>query len=771
VVHWSIRKKLHVLLLVVFLPAVAVIVATGLNQRRSEIEGARSSALLMVKSLTAQQEQIASATETMLTLLAQLPAVRNLDAQECNRLFADIQRRFPNYSVILAVTPNGDVFAASMPFKPGTINLADRKHVQDAIRTREFSVGEYVVGRISHLKSLNYTYPVFDGKGKLAAVVIAGFNLDEYTRYITKAHPADGVAVAITDWKGVRLFRMPETPTTSPGKPLAPDLVQFLWASGQQYGSYERLSQDGVPRIYAYSQLRLREGSPPYLYMLVGIPRDPILRKANLRLLENLLTLGLAAVLAVVAAWIFVGRMLVNPLNRLVTATRLFGKGAMNVRTGVPHTPDELGELAQSFDDTIALLEARDAERQKAEQALHVASAETELFLTCIPSVLIGLDSSGRITRWNAAAANTFGIDAAQAIGQTLDGCGVQWLHLDLRSEVTQWLTRASFFAPPDLGFKKGEETRFVSLGVQPIARSSGASGLIVTGAEITQRKYLEEQLRQAQKLEAVGQLAAGIAHEINTPAQFVGDNIVFLKESWASIAELVRIPLRIRKEVGGGSLPAGIAEALDRTCQQTDIDFLLAEVPSAIDQARHGIERISKIVRAMKEFSHPGGKEKSFVDINHAIGTTITVARNEWKYVADMVTEFDPSLMPVSCMAGEFNQVMLNLIVNAAQAIGAREAGTKGGKGTITISTTRLPDAVRIAVRDTGTGIPENVRARVFEPFFTTKPVGKGTGQGLALAHTVIVQMHQGQIWFESEVGVGTTFFVQLPATANPQV
>ncbi len=769
-VQWSIRKKLQVLLLVIFLPAVAVIVATGVNERRSEIEEARSNALLMVKGLTAQQEQIASATETMLNLLAQLPAVRNLDVQECNHLFADIQRRFPMYSVILAVTPDGNVVAASMPFKPGSINLADRKHVQDAIRTRDFSVGEYVVGRISNLRSLNYTYPVFDGKEKLAAVVIAGFNLDGYTRYITKAHPADGVSVAIADWKGVRLFRMPETPKTSAGTPLAPDLVQFL-ASGQQYGSYERLSQDGTPRIFAYSQLRLREGAPPYLYMLVGIPRDPILRKANLRLLKNLLVLGIAAVLAVVAAWIFVGRMLVNPLNQLVTAARLFGKGATNVRTGVPHTPDELGELAQSFDDTIALLEARDAERQKAEQALHVASAETELFLTCIPSILIGLDSSGRITRWNAAAASTFGVDAAQAIGQTLDGCGAQWLQLDLRSEVKQWLAHTSFFAPPDLGFKKGEETRFVGLGVQPIARSSGASGFIVTGAEVTQRKYLEEQLRQAQKLEAVGQLAAGIAHEINTPAQFVGDNIAFLKESWASIAELIRISLRMRKELGGGSLPAGIREAVDRTCEGTDIDYLLAEVPSAIDQARDGTERISKIVRAMKEFSHPGGKEKCFVDINHAISTTITVARNEWKYVADVVTEFDSSLTPVSCMAGEFNQVMLNLIVNAAQAIGARQAGTNGGKGTITISTTRLPEAVRIAIHDTGNGIPENIRSRVFEPFFTTKPVGKGTGQGLALAHTVVVQMHKGQIWFESEVGAGTTFFVQLPATASAQV
>jgi hypothetical protein len=190
---WSIRKKLHMLLLVVFVPAVAVIVATGLNQRQSEIEDARRSALLMVKSLAAQQEQIANATETLLTLLAQLPAVRSLDAKQCNDLFGEIHRRFPVYSVILAVTPDGNVFAASTPFNPGSINLSDRKHVKDAIRTRDFSVGEYIVGRISNVRSLNYTYPAFDTKGNLVAIVIVGFNLDEYTRFISKVHPADGV--------------------------------------------------------------------------------------------------------------------------------------------------------------------------------------------------------------------------------------------------------------------------------------------------------------------------------------------------------------------------------------------------------------------------------------------------------------------------------------------------------------------------------------------------------------------------------------------------
>jgi signal transduction histidine kinase len=163
-----------------------------------------------------------------------------------------------------------------------------------------------------------------------------------------------------------------------------------------------------------------------------------------------------------------------------------------------------------------------------------------------------------------------------------------------------------------------------------------------------------------------------------------------------------------------------------------------------------------------MKEFSHPGSEERHPIDINHVIETTVAVAHNEWKYVADLKTNLETSLPPVPCFAGEFQQVMLNLLVNAAHAIGDMQG--HNGKGTITITTTHDRDCAEIRVQDSGTGIAEEFRPRIFEPFFTTKEVGKGTGQGLALAHAVIVKKHHGNIWFETEVGKGTTFIVRLP-------
>jgi signal transduction histidine kinase len=169
-----------------------------------------------------------------------------------------------------------------------------------------------------------------------------------------------------------------------------------------------------------------------------------------------------------------------------------------------------------------------------------------------------------------------------------------------------------------------------------------------------------------------------------------------------------------------------------------------------------------------MKEFSHPGNDEMQSIDLNRAIESTLTVCRNEWKYVAELVTDFDPDLPPVTCLPGECNQVFLNLIINACHAIAEAQTDGTQEKGTITVSTRNLGDAVEVRIADTGTGIPEEARRKVFDPFFTTKQVGRGTGQGLAIARSVIVDKHNGSLSFETEVGRGTTFIVQLPLSSR---
>ncbi len=278
------------------------------------------------------------------------------------------------------------------------------------------------------------------------------------------------------------------------------------------------------------------------------------------------------------------------------------------------------------------------------------------------------------------------------------------------------------------------------------------------------ERRALEIQLRQAQKLEAIGQLAAGIAHEINTPTQYVGDNVHFLEESCQSLLKLSQSHRDLLRAAARKELTPEILDASQRLLEESDLDYLSKELPSAFAATLDGVERISKIVRAMKEFSHPGSTEKSLTDINRAVETTVTVARNEWKYVAEVRLELAENLPHVPCLAGELNQSILNLIINAAHAIGDVVKNKPETRGTITVSTRLLDASVEIAVQDTGAGIPEAIRSRIFEPFFTTKEVGKGSGQGLAMIYTSIVKKHGGAVRFDSEVGRGTTFYLTLP-------
>ncbi len=312
---------------------------------------------------------------------------------------------------------------------------------------------------------------------------------------------------------------------------------------------------------------------------------------------------------------------------------------------------------------------------------------------------------------------------------------------------------------------KKNRERIPVLITISPLRDASGnIIGACSIATDITERKLLERQLAQAQKLESIGQLAAGIAHEINTPIQYVGDNIRFLRDSFARLEQLFQGYDWLVASVRSQSREDPLLADIEALAKATRLDYLRAEIPKSIEDSLDGAGRVAEIVRAIKEFSHPGPVEKAPLDINRAIESTVLVSRNEWKYVADLVTELDGDLPPVVCVPGEFNQVMLNLIVNAAHAIADVVGGEPGVKGQITVSTHRDGDWVEIGVRDTGTGIPEAVQPNIFNPFFTTKGVGKGTGQGLSIAHTVIVQKHGGTISFDTALGAGTTFKIRLP-------
>jgi len=395
---------------------------------------------------------------------------------------------------------------------------------------------------------------------------------------------------------------------------------------------------------------------------------------------------------------------------------------------------------------------------------LHAAHAEESALLAAISSILIGLDMSSTVTQWNAVAEATFGITAAEAIGRPLVQIGISWDWEPIRQQIDGSLKTEGPAQLDDVRYRrKDEKPGFLGLKINPVKDVDGRPrGFLLLGSDITQRRILEGQLAQAQKLESIGQLAAGIAHEINTPTQYIGDNVRFLKDSVFELEPLLRTTSKFLASQGQDT--SELIQELREVGRGCDLEYLLEEVPKAIDQSLHGVGQVARIVRSIKEFAHPGQTEKAASDLNRAIESTAVVAKNEWKYVADLDLDLDPELPNVPVLLGEFNQVILNMIINAAHAIGDVVSNEQGTKGTIRISTRKDGPWAEIRISDTGPGIPEAIRARIFDPFFTTKQVGKGTGQGLAISHSVIVEKHQGSITVESEVGRGATFILRLP-------
>jgi len=311
-----------------------------------------------------------------------------------------------------------------------------------------------------------------------------------------------------------------------------------------------------------------------------------------------------------------------------------------------------------------------------------------------------------------------------------------------------------------------GSGPRWVEVSCTDLTADPAVAGMVLQLRDVSERRHLEGELRHAQKLESVGQLAAGVAHEINTPIQFISNNLIFIAESIAPMNALLEEYRQALSDAAGPADLAARRQAFAEREEEIDLEFLREELPLAAHQALEGAERVAKIVRAMKAFAHPGGEQKGFADLNEAIRNTLIMATSEIKLVADVVLSLG-EIPPVWCNLGDINQAVLNLVVNAAHAIG-EAAGTGRGRGTLTVRTHADEAGIVVEIQDTGNGIPPEIADRVFEHFFTTKPVGVGTGQGLALAYTLIHDRHGGTITFASEPGAGTTFTIRLPQPAT---
>lgn len=379
--------------------------------------------------------------------------------------------------------------------------------------------------------------------------------------------------------------------------------------------------------------------------------------------------------------------------------------------------------------------------------------------------VIIVTDAEGTMLYVNPSFERLTQYPREEAIGQHSDLIHAENQDKNVLAEMRKTIKQGKVWKGRIANTRKDGTLYQAETTISPVRDAADSiSNYVIVSYDVTKEATLEAQLIQAQKMEAIGELAAGIAHEINTPTQYIGDNIRFFQESFNDILDLVKKYEALVAAVNGGEAPKALAEDVVTFSGEIELDYLKEEVPIAIQQSLEGNSRVAEIVRAMKEFAHPGLEEKTAIDINHAIRNTLAVARNEWKYVADVDLDLDETLPEVPCLPGSFNQVILNMVVNAAHAIADVVGDGANGKGTIHIATRAVDDSAEVRIQDTGTGIPKKILSKIFDPFFTTKGVGKGTGQGLALAHAVIVEKHGGSIEVDTELGKGTSFTIRVP-------
>lgn len=418
-------------------------------------------------------------------------------------------------------------------------------------------------------------------------------------------------------------------------------------------------------------------------------------------------------------------------------------------------------KLAEQEQVQELLKQSRD-EMERSRDLAEFRSAENEKLITAISSIFIAVDARGNISQWNQPSEQFFGITAAEITEKSFVDLLKDVIPIDELNEILQLglhrdkpANTIEIHVQP----KNNNETKLLLGNISPIMDKSGKKfGFLLLAEDITHRKKEEMQRFLSQKLEALGQMAAGIAHEIRSPLQYIGDNGQFLLEAFESMISYCTEVKNVVKEADTSGEKLNLAR-IKQLMDESDFDFYAEEIPKAADQIVTGVTRMSHIVKCMYKFAHTDDEVEETSDLNELLKTTLVVANNRLKKVADVETDYAPALPPVHCGMGELSQVFLNLLINAADAI-----AETGKRGVIKVSTKQNSKELIVAISDNGIGIPAQIKNKIFTPFFTTKEVDKGTGQGLHFSYRIVVERHKGKLYFKSKVNKGTTFYVHLP-------
>jgi PAS domain S-box-containing protein len=763
----SLRARLLALVLLALLPALGLVLRTGLEQRDAAAEDVKGDALQFAHLVALNQLSSIEATRQLLVGLGEVPALRKLDLSSCNEVLAHLNRQYPNYTILSAVSPAGDAVCNSVPLS-GPVNVADRAYFQRALASRDFVVGDYVVGRITGKPAVNVAWPVLDEAGQIQVLLVAGLDLVGLSQLTSEAQLPPGSTVTVFDRAGKVLIRGPD-----PAQWLGVDASETpLYRSIRQAdeeGAVEQVGLDQVMRLYAFTPLE-KSDTAPATVVAIGIPLAIAHEPAERTLWINLVELGVVAILALLAAWLGGEAFLLRRLAALVGATRRLQAGDLASRAGSAHGSGEIGELARAFDEMAQSLERRESERERAEQQIqalnaeleqHVAErtaqltaaiddlhaeiverkrAETALresegrFRTIFERAGVGMsqvDASGRIIEINRALEQMLGYSSAELTGKRFaeltvaeDGAIRLASFEKLANGERDHYQMEKRYQRKDGSLVWGQAT--VSAIRAADGRLNFALGIV---EDISTRREAERQLQalaQTEKLRALGQMASGIAHDLNQSLALV---------------------------TGHGDLAL---RALDATPKAPPT--LRSSVSIMVSAAADGAESVARLLTFARA---SGGGEAEAVNLALLLEEVAQLTAPRWRDASQ--AEGRPIRLEVQVegqpvirgWAAGLREAYTNLVFNAVDALPLG--------GTIQLRARCRGQWVETEVVDTGIGMSAETQARVFEPFFSTKGE-RGSGLGLAMVFG-IVERNQGRISIESAPGRGTTFFLQFPA------
>ncbi|KAF0235210.1 MAG: Multi-sensor signal transduction histidine [Desulfovibrionaceae bacterium] len=746
----SIWATMYFLVVISIVPSLAIILYSGGEIREAFERKAENNVLLLNANLASMQERITTSTKQLLATLALMPEIRNLDAKGAAELLKRVHAENPSFTNILMVNPNGDVVASSLHFE--AINLADRKHFQDAMHQRRFTSGEFIVSRTSGLPSFPFALPVLDRTGEVLCVLISAIQLNQYDNIFKIDQLTSGSFVGLADHNGNRIYRSPPDDNTPLGVPIAQGVWKDAQAADADSGYVIRPGSDGVRRITAFTKLRLYPDEPPYMYVFLGVPEKTVTAEATAALRRNLALTALAAVLALGLCWTASRFLLAPAVSRLVQAATRFGKGDFSQPTGIDHDAGEFGLLAGALDQMAQ-------ERARAEEKL---KASEERYALAVRGTNDG------IWDWDMKTGEVyFSPRYKSMLGYQPD---------EMPDDVAEWEKRIH---PADLErvmqengrcmrgespwfeveyrlLHKDGDYRWV-LGRGASLKDESGQVIRMAGAhtDITDRRRLQESIVHNEKIISMGGMAAGMAHEINNPL--------------GGILQGTQVVLKRLQE----DTPRNRTAAQMAGCPLENIHGYLRErdVVLLLDEVRTAAGRASQIVQNMLSFCRQESAV-TMADMAEVLEMAVTLCNNDYdlkkKYDfrrIQIVRDYQPGVSRVPCNVSQIEQVVINLLRNAAQAM----AGQQGQDApSITLLTRQETGFVRVEIQDNGPGLDEETRKRIFEPFFTTKSVGAGTGLGLSVSYFIISTHHHGTIDVESAPGQGTTFIIRLPMKAD---